>query len=422
MDGLPQHPREQGSSRRRAVVTGIGVVSPVGIGAEGFWAGSLAGPSRVGLLDRFDARSYRCRIAGQVDDFRASDFLARNTIKQTDRSVHMALACCQMATDDAGLVLSEEDPESVGMYFANIFGGMEFAEPELHAQTFHGPGRVSAYQSIAWFFAAAQGQWSIANGIKGFGKSIVGDRAGGHQALTLAALAIRQGHADVMYAGGFEAPLVPYVFRIHETSGLLAPGADEPARAYRPFDQGRSGLVLAEGAAVLVLEEAERAARRGARVYAELAGGAMSFDGGSQAGSDHLARCLEESLLSSGTEAAEVGWVLPEGLAVPERDRREAEAVWRVFGDRPRILVPKARTGHALAASGALDAAWVCLMLSRGRELPAVNLDSPEPTPALRWGPRPEAGTPVAAVCCGGGYGGLNAAFVLRRPSREVVN
>jgi len=408
------------SPARRVVVTGLGVVAPNGLGREAFWDSTQRGGSFITAIDRFDTESYSCRIGGAVAGFRAADFLPHLTIKQTDRATQMALAACQMATEDAGLDLRAEDPRQVGMYFANVFGGMEFAERELYTQSFIGSDRVSAYQSIAWFFAATQGQWSISEGIKGFGKSIVADRAGGHQALLLGALAIRQGHASVVYAGGFEAPLVPYVFRIHEGSRLLSKATANPGRSYRPFDAGRTGLVLAEGSAILILEEAERARRRGARIYAELAGGALNCDGrqAPELTSRILATCLRRAVADAGIEPESVDCVLPEGVAVRDHDYREARAIHEAFGTaRPTVCVPKARTGHALAASGPLDAAWGCLMLRHGTEPPPVNLEHPDggDVPLPVTGGAAPGRRLETLVCCGSGYGGVNTAVVLTR-------
>lgn len=411
--------RAEDEALRRVVVTGLGVVAPGSIGKQAFWDASRAGRSQVRRLDRFDATSYACRAAGQVDDFRAADFVERNVQRQTDRSTHMAMACCRLATEDAGIDLPREEPERVGMYFANVFGGMEFAERELYTQHWIGPERVSAYQSIAWFFAATQGQWSIANGIKGFGKSIVADRVGGHQALLLGALAIRQGHADLVYAGGFEAPLVPYVFRIHESTGMLARDHGDPAAAYRPFDAARGGLVLAEGSAVLMLEEAGRARARGARIYAELGGGAITYDGAPGAGEaeDDLARCLALALDNAGLDPDGVDCVLPEGLAVRASDYREAAAIDAIFRTRqPLVAAPKARIGHALAAAGAIDACWAALMIADGTGLRPVNLTRPDAGVDLDFGldgqPHPD---PRAVLCFGSGYGGVHTALALRR-------
>jgi act minimal PKS chain-length factor (CLF/KS beta) len=399
----------------RVVITGIGVVAPNGIGKDEFWTNSRAGTSAVREIDRFDTSTYDCHIAGLVDGFRASDFVERNIIKQTDRSTHMALACCSMATGDARLDLGAEDPEQVGMYFANVFGGMEFAERELYAQHRIGPDRVSAYQAIAWFFAATQGQWSISRGLKGFGKSIVADRVGGHQALLLGALAIRQGHAKVIYAGGFEAPVVPYVFRIHESSRLLSSAVGEPEQSYRPFDAGRTGLVLGEGSGVVILEDADHAAERGAPIYAEVAGGAITCDGRDSGEEAHLARCLSEAVANSGLRPEGVDHVIAEGLAVREHDFREAAAIAQVFGEGvTTVSVPKARTGHTLAAGGAIDAIWAALMLSEDRLLAPVNLSHPDTGVALKLA-RDEGSGPRTVLCCGSGFGGVNTAVVLRR-------
>ncbi|GAA4790794.1 beta-ketoacyl-[acyl-carrier-protein] synthase family protein [Lysobacter hankyongensis] len=399
----------------RVVVTGIGVVAPNGTGKQAFWRNSLRETSHLRALDRFPTGNHGCRIAGQVADFDAGAFIEHGVRRQTDRSTHMALASCRMATEDAGLDLAREDPQRIGMFFANTFGGMEFAEPELYNQHFVGPSRVSAYQSIAWFFAAAQGQWSIANGLKGFAKSIVADRVGGHQALLFGALAIRQRRADVVYAGGFEAPLAPYVFRIHESTGLLNTGADRPDTAYRPFDRNRGGIVLGEGCAILMLEELGRARMRGATIYAELAGGAITHDVGADAGSHRgLARCLRLALDAADMTAAEIDCVMPEGLADNDNDRREAAAIDEVFGrGGPRVAVPKARIGHTLAAAGAIDATWASLMIRERTMLPRDNVCDGDTALDFGLDDTPQPG-PRAVLCFGSGHGGINTGLVLR--------
>jgi 3-oxoacyl-(acyl-carrier-protein) synthase len=413
---------------RRVVITGLGVVAPGALGRTQLWENAFSSRSFCEPIDRFDAGGCTCRVAGQVRDFHAAEFVPRNVIKQTDRSTHFALAACRMAMEDAGLVLGAAggaaggvDPLQVGMYFANVFGGMEFSEPELYAQTFIGPNRVSAYQAIAWFFAATQGQWSIATGIKGHGKSIVADRAGGHQALLLGARAIRHGHAQVMFVGGFEAPLVPYVFRIHQASGLLSAFRGKASLAYRPFEAERTGLVLGEGSGVLVLESLEHALRRGARPYAEVAGGAMGFDPSPEGPRrpDALARCLAAALDDAGALPGDVDHVLPEGLAVPAADDREAIAIHRVLGEHRRaaVSVPKAKIGHCLAAAGSLDAIWAALMLSEERDLPALP---PERVAApVPLGVTPPPGrAPRAVLLSGTGEGGVVTAVLLRALQR----
>lgn len=403
----------------RVVVTGIGVVSPNGLGKQAFWQNARDHRSCLRRIERFDCDDYDCRVAGEVADFRPEDHMEHGIRRQTDRSAQMAFAACGMAMEDAAIDASREDPYRVGMYFANVFGGMEFAEPELFNQHHVSPSRVSAYQSIAWFFAACQGQWSIAKGLKGHGKSIVADRVGGHQALLMAALAIRQGRADIVFAGGFEAPLAPYVFRIHESTGLLNTTARSGEGAYAPFDSRRRGMVLGEAAAVLVLEERGRAEARGAHIYAELAGGAMTNAGARDGASDHadLARCLNACLDNSGMRAGDVGCVMPEGLANAAGDRREAAALHEVFApSAPRVCVPKATTGHTLAASGAMDAAWAAMMIDRREFLPGGRIAHPQDGCGLTVDGDAGSGRgPDAVLCFGSGHAGVHTGLILRR-------
>lgn len=408
---------------KRVVITGLGVIAPNGIGKDAFWANSLKGESFIKEISHFNPRNYACRVGGRVADFNATDFVQRKIVKQTDRSTHMAIGACQLATRDAKLDLAQEDPDEVGMYFANVFGGMEFAEPELYAQAFLGPSRVSAYQAIAWFYAAAQGQWSIGSGIRGFGKSIVSDRAGGLQALALGALALQRGHCSVVYAGGFEAPLVPYAFLIHHSSCLLSTRNTDPAEIYRPFDAARSGLVLGEGSGMLILEELEHARARGAHIYAEVAGFAATFDAVHHANAapdgKQLARCLTQAIVNAHLTPADVDYVCADGLATKLADTAEALAINATFGAgtcRPTVSAPKAIIGHTLAAAGAIDAIWTCLMMENEVVLPTLNLTKPDTELATACLPqKPITQHIEVALCCARGYGGLNTSVALRR-------
>ncbi len=390
-------------------MTGIGLVTPIGIGRADFWSSAVEGRSGIGAITRFDAAPFHCRVAGEARQFKAEEYVGRKVIKQTDRSTHMAMACCAIALGDAGLDLEHEDTSQVGMCFANMFGGMEFAEPELYTCTFVNPAQVSAYQSIAWFYAAAQGQWSISRGIHGYAKSIVADRAGGVQAIGWGMKAIQQGHCTICFAGGFEAPLVPYVYFIHESAGTLSRTANGDEAAYRPFDRKRAGMVLGEGAGVLLLEERDHALTRGAHVYAEVAGFGLTRDS--------LARCFRAALADGQVAPEEVAYYSPDAVATTEGDHAEARAIADVFGGRARPFVSSTKplTGHMLAAAGVVDAATATLVLDQGLVPALANVSEPDP-PQLHLvtgGPRAE---PVrAAVCCNRGIGGLNAAVVLRR-------
>src|SRR5689334_2345608 len=216
----------------------------------------VSGTGMICAITRFDTQAYRCKVAGEIKNFEAADYVQPQIIQQTDRSAHLGMAACRLAADEAGLELKDEDPYQVGMYFSNLVGGMDFAEPELYAQTFMGPTRVNAYQAIAWFYAAAQGQWSIKTGIKGHAKTVVADRTGGLQSVGLAAHAIGRGQSRVAFAGGFDAPIVPYAFLMYGTTGLLSNDTTDPAKAYRPFHRQRNGLILGEGSGIVKIGRA----------------------------------------------------------------------------------------------------------------------------------------------------------------------
>ena len=410
--------------RRRAVVTGLGVIAPNGTGREAFWQSSLRGESWIRPLQRVESgTAFRPRV-GEVLDFTATDHLPPRIVKQTDRSVHLAFACCRLAMEDSRLDLSREDPAGVGVLFSNLFGGMEFAEPELYVSTFEGPSRVSAYQAIAWFFAAAQGQWTITNELQGYAKTVAGDRAGGLQALGLAAAAVESEECRVVFAGGFEAPLAPFAYRCHESSGLLAGEPADPLWPYRPFDMARSGLVLGEGSGILLIEDRAHAEARRAPIYAELAGFASTFDAGppSTRGreGEGLARCVDLALVDAGVAPDEVDYVSLEGLARETEDHAEAAALEQTFGEATRripVSAPKAMIGHTLAAAGAIDAIWTSLMIREQVVLPTVGLFRTDPECRLAFVQhRPRAARVRTAVCCCRGFGGLNAALVLRAP------
>lgn len=404
---------------RRVVISGLGVVSPLGIGKDEFWANSL--DQRLTLLptNLGGTGSYADGIAGSVKGFETQDYVPPKVVKQTDRSTHFAMAACRLAALDAGLNLDNGDAANAGMFFSTLFGGMEFAEPELYAQTHLAPDRVSAYQAIAWFYAATQGQWSILTGLKGYAKTVVADRAGGLQAVSLGALAIQQGHSDLMFVGGFDAPLVPYTWLIHRSAGLLSPEREDAQRAYLPFGRDRSGMVLAEGAGILLLEEREHALRRNAPIYAEVAG--CSYRAGSgklqQQPSALLESCIRETLSQASTAPADVSHILPEGLGTRADDEVEATAIRSVFDERPTVSVPKAMLGHALTAAGPIDCIWACLMMQSNTLLPTPAWTEPDPLLQLNHLQTPQTGVNLKHILClSRGHGNTNASLLLRRP------
>jgi len=406
-------------TKRRVVVTGAGVICASGIGSDKVWERCLAGDNSIGEITRFDTQAYSSNAAGEIQDFHPADYLQPQIIQQTDRSAHLGMAACQLAAEEAGLALKDEDPNQVGMYFSNLVGGMEFAEPELYAQTYMGPSRVNAYQAIAWFYAAAQGQWSIKTGIKGHAKTVVADRTGGLQSIGLAAYAIQKGHCQVSFAGGFEAPIVPYAFLMYGTTGLLSKDTTDPARAYRPFHRRRSGLVLGEGSGILILEDLEHAVARKAKIHAEISGFSVAMDAPQDAAGTGLARCFTEALASSGLNPEDIDHINAEGAGTIADDSAEAFAIRAVFdGARKNLSVssPKSMFGHTLAAAGAIDVALACRMMQFNAVIPTINLDEPDPELGPANFSRSVEEKPLNAVMCSTrGVGGLNAALVLRK-------
>lgn len=353
---------------RRAVITGIGLITPAGRVKTEISDNLLAGTSFIKEIDRFDASAYASRHAGLVTGLEADTIFSKRLTKKLDRFSHFALIASDDAIKDAGLDLSTEDKNRIGISFGNAIGGWEFAERELRELHLHGLREVSPYQATAWFPAAPQGQVSIYYGLKGYSKTMISDIASSHLAIDCAARAIMMNRADVMLAGGTEAPISPYALLCCNASGETSTSGN-----YRPFDRSHDGYVIAEGAAVVIVEEYERARARGARIYAEIAGfghtsDGLSFDQPDVTGAG-LSRAMNMALAAAGVGSGEIDYIMPSGNGGAVYDKAEAAALCSVFGDglnSTRIGVPKAAFGNLLGASGAVDAAIACLAIESG--------------------------------------------------------
>ena len=367
-------------SMRRAVITGIGVVSPAGAGREEYFKNLLAGRSFIREIDRFDSSRYTSRHAGMVGDFGAEELFSKRLLKKLDLFSQMTLVASEQALVDAGLSLEREDRERVGIVLGNALGGWGFAEEELRDLYRAGVREVSPYQATAWFPAAPQGQVSIHYGIRGFAKTIISDIASSHLALDYAARAIALGRADIVLAGGTEAPVSPYALLCCNTSGELSGSG-----RYRPFDRGRDGYVLAEGAAVLIVEELGRARARGAKALAEIKGFGHASDGLDPRRPDPEGRGMERAmrmaLERAGLTSMEIGYIMPAGMGGSISDAAEAKAINSIFGGaavKPAVGVPRALYGNALGASGALDAAAACVAMEKGAAPVLHGVDADE--------------------------------------------
>ena len=410
---------------RRVVITGIGAVTPIGTTVEGLWQGLRARRSAVGPVTRFDPSPFRTRIAAEVKEFRPQDFLEERRVKRLDRCSQFTLAAARLALADAELDPAREDRERMGAMMGSALGGVSHAEAQHAAFLRDGVRGVDPGLALTVFTGAASCNLAIELGLQGPNSTNGMSCASGAMALGDALRAIRRGDADVMLAGGAEAPLAPLTFGAFAIIRAMSTRNDDPAGASRPFDAGRDGFVMAEGAAVLVLEERGRALARGARVYAELAGYGTTNDAhhmtaprpdGAQA-----ARAVRLALADAHVAPAEVGYVNAHGSATPLNDPTETLALRQVFGPHASALPvsgTKGYYGHALGASGAFEAA-ICALASARRWLPpTVNLAEPDPACDLRYlrGDGAEA-DPEHLVSTSFGFGGINAALVFRRAS-----
>lgn len=409
---------------RRVVVTGIGGVTPIGIGKEGIWEGLRAGRSKVRSLTRFDPSVFRSHNAAEVDDFRPGDFLDGKRVKRLDLFGQYAVASARLALDDSGLDLASEDRERVGTTMGSALGGMRHAEDQLGVFLRDGLRAVDPALALTVFLGAASCNIAIELGVQGTNSTNGMSCASGTIAIGDGFRAIRDGYADVMLSGAAEAPLAPLCYGAFAIIRAMSTRNDDPARASRPFDRERDGFVMGEGSAVLVLEERSRAVARGARLYAEVVGYGNSNDAfhmtaprpdGSQA-----ARSMRQALDDGHVAPHEVGYINAHGSSTPLNDPTETAAIKRVFGDAAHgvaVSGTKGYYGHALGASGAFEAAICSLALEREWLPPTVNLERPDPDCDLDYIPGAGRSQRVDFMLSNSfGFGGINAALVFKRP------
>ena len=415
------------SERRRVVITGIGVVTPVGSGLEAFRAGLRAGRSPVRRIDRFDPSPFRSQVAAQVDDFDPLDHMDAKTARQLDRFSQFGLVAGQMALADAVLTPGRDGgatPDRIGIYLGSALGGIAFAEAQHERFLERGIRSVSPTLALAVFGGAAPANLGIALGVNGPILSTANSCASGAVALGEALEAIRSGQIDAAVAGGAEVPLSPLAFGAFDIIRALSSSSnDDPAHAARPFDTRRDGFVMGEGAALLVLEEAAAARRRGARAYAELRGYGATSDAfhmvQPRTDGREAARAARIALEDGTTEPAEVEYVSAHASSTPIGDVAEARAIAAALGERAAnvpVSGTKALYGHPLGASGAIEAAICALAIADGWAPGTANLETPDDEsvallPGLMRAGRP--GRYGRVLSTSFGFGGLNAAIVL---------
>lgn len=368
----------------KIAITGIGVVSPSGIGKRQFWANIKSGRSFIKKITRFDASLYPSRIAGQIGDLEKYSHISERLLKKIDAFSHMALVASELALQDAGIDIKNEDPNLVGIFLGNAIGGWLYAETELRDLYLEGREGVSPYMASAWFPAAPQGQVSIYYGIKGFSKTVVSDRASSLMALGYARKVLAKNKLNMILAGGMEAPVTPYALLCCNTYGSLSKNNDDPVAAYRPFDAKRSGFVIGEGSGIVVMESVSRAKDRGANILGLISGYGTSCDGENRinCASDgvELARAINMALVDAKINAQEIDYISLDGAAADLWDNSELKALELVFGSNLKkipVSCPKSMFGNLLGASGVLDMIIALLTMEHSLVAPTLNLDKP---------------------------------------------
>jgi 3-oxoacyl-[acyl-carrier-protein] synthase II len=412
-----------GGKQRRVVITGVGAVTPIGHTREGLWQGVLRGKSGVRRVSAFDVSGYRSQVAAEVLDFDAAPYLDRKQLKRLDRYSQFALCAAKMAVADAELRLEAEPHERVGVCMGSALGGMLTAEEQHGAFAARGLSAVSPMLAVTVFGAAASCNIAIEFGVTGPNTANCNSCAAGTIAIGDAMRFIQRGEAEVMLAGGAETPIAPLCFGSFSIIRAMSKRNHDPERACRPFDKGRDGFVMGEGAAILVLEEAARAERRGAHIYAEILGYSLTNDAyhmsAPHPGGVEAARAMAMVLNDAGLRPEDIEYINAHGSSTPMNDKIETMAIKQVFGGlagRIPVSGTKGLYGHALGASGAIEAAIGALALAYKYVPPTVNYETPDPECDLDYVPNVGRSARVRYLMSNSfGFGGINACLVLGR-------
>ncbi|WP_291510673.1 beta-ketoacyl-ACP synthase II [Acidithiobacillus sp.] len=409
--------------KRRVVVTGLGIVSPVGIGVRQAWDNIVAGRSGIARVTRIDPSPYASQIAGEVKGFDVGQYLPVKEARKMEPFIHYGMVAAMEAVEDAALQIDARIAERVGVSIGSGIGGLPGIEAEHQVVMESGPRRISPFFIPRCIINMVSGHVSILYGAKGPNIAMATACSTATHSIGEAARLIEYGDADVMIAGGAEAAISPLGLGGFSAARALSTRNDDPEAASRPWDKDRDGFVLAEGAGVLVLEEREFALRRGARIYAELAGYGMSADAYHMtqpvANGEGAARCMRAALRNAGAEPAEVGYINAHGTSTPLGDLAETQAVHAVFGEHTKSVAvssTKSMTGHLLGAAGGIEAVFTVLALHHGILPPTINLHEPDEGCDLDYVPLVARHRQVElALSNSFGFGGTNSTLVLRR-------
>jgi 3-oxoacyl-[acyl-carrier-protein] synthase II len=408
---------------RRVVVTGVGLVSPLGIGTEATWNGLLEGRSGAGPITLFDTSQFSVRFAAEVKGFDPLAFVDKKDVKKMDRFIQLAVAAAEFALQDAGLVVDASNAERVGVFVGSGIGGFGTIEREHETLLKQGPRRVSPFFIPAAIVNLASGWISIRSGAKGPNSATCTACTSSAHAVGESFRLIQHGDADAMIVGGSEAAITPLGVAGFAAMRALSTRNDAPEKASRPFDRDRDGFVIGEGAGILILEELGSALRRGARVHCEVVGYGMSGDAyhisAPSEDGDGAVRVMRKAIADAGIEPSAIGYVNAHGTSTPQGDKVEVAALRTVFGAQlPRLAVSstKSMTGHLLGASGGLEAGISALALRHQMLPPTINYENPDPDCVIDCVPNTARRASIEyALSNSFGFGGTNGALVFRR-------
>ena len=409
--------------KRRVVITGVGMITPIGIDTKTTWDGIVNGRSGIGPITQFDDKDIPTQIAGEVKGFDPAAFIEAKEIKKMDRFIHLGLAASQMAMEDSKLVVTPENAEQIGVMVGAGIGGLPAIERTYRAYMEKGFRRITPFFIPMSIINELSGHISMRFGAKGPNSCVVTACATGTNSIGDAFKVIQRGDADAMIAGGAESCVCPLGVGGFNAMKALSTRNSEPERASRPFDAGRDGFVMGEGSGLLILEELEFAKKRGARIYAEVIGYGMSGDAyhitSPAPNGEGAARCMKMAIKDAGIDPAEVGYVNAHGTSTKYGDELETTAIKTVFGGhayKVPVSSTKSMTGHLLGAAGGVEAVISILAMEHGILPPTINLENPDPECDLDYVPNTARKKQVGiAMSNSFGFGGTNACLIFRK-------
>ena len=409
--------------RKRVVITGLGLVIPIGIGVEKAWKNVCEGRSGIGPLTRFDPNGHETKIAGEVKGFNPENYIEKKEIKKMDLFIQYALAAAREAVEDSQLKITPENSEQVGVIVGTGLGGLPTIEKYHQILLEKGPGRISPFFIPMLIANLASGQIAIQFGVKGPNSCIVTACATGAHCIGDAYRAIVYGDAKAFIAGGTEANITPLTVGGFNAMKALSTRNDEPEKASRPFEKNRDGFVIAEGAGILIVEELGFALNRGARIHAEIVGYGYTGDAyhitAPSPDGDGAARCMRMALRDAGLKPEEIDYINAHGTSTPLNDATETKAIKTVFGEHAKkipISATKSMTGHLLGAAGSTEAIFTILSLRDGILPPTINYEEPDPECDLDYVPNLARRKPIQiAMSNAFGFGGTNGTLIFKK-------